>query len=482
MIAILMESQGLFAPLWVAVGIMTTAFLFVTWYMIEPRDLTVMQEEDEEGVPSDDDSDVIAPPETINVKVMWNIIVGAFADNVGSNGLFPICLSPLAFDQFYNDFVAVGEEPVLSLIGYKWMSVLVALVVIPSTAFTPHVFNKIGAAGGCVFGNLMTAVLTVSLLFIGSGKPNKAHLIGFAIMMYVGYPFTVVSQLSTGPMLDRIAPMDKRGYVQGLNSVVMNIGTAVAPWVLGLIADTAGTNIAVWTGFGVSILAAIINMPLMFVKGMGPPPKKLDKAQRVMIWEDREVVEKLLQGEYVPGAVRDKVNDARRQQGLPFLIPNPGTYKDDKTRLAELHALAKEEFYYESNRNYAILSEIAKQQGSPDFQDKLGKDLDQANDSLAMVGDERVDDVYRKMGQWFADHVRESGYYAHVNQILVKQMILTAFPPLMTDEKLTPENLEQFLANKQQVYDRYSTLAEDEEGRYSLKRLLGNGSTKILYG
>ena len=124
-IAILMESQGLFAPLWVAVAMMTAAFFFLTWYMIEPRDLMVMQNEETDSELDDDDSDIISPPETINKKVMWNIIIGAFADNVGSNGLFPICLAPLAFDQFYNNFAAVGEEPVLSLIGYKWMSVLV---------------------------------------------------------------------------------------------------------------------------------------------------------------------------------------------------------------------------------------------------------------------------------------------------------------------------------------------------------------------
>lgn len=357
-----------------------------------------------------------------------------------------------------------------------------ALVVIPSTMFTPHVFNKVGAAAGCVFGNLMTAVITVALLLIGTGTANTAHLAGFATVMYIGFPFTVVSQLSTGPMLDRIAPMDKRGYVQGINSVVMNIGTAVAPWVLGILADSAGTEVAVWTGFGVSILAAAINAPLMWVRGMGPPPPKVDKAERPMKWEDQEVVDKLLQGEYVPGAVRDKINDERTQKGLPFLLASPGTYADDKARLTELRGLAKEEFQYECNRNYNILSEIAEQRGSPELHGTLENALGQVNESLAMVGDERVDEVYSKLGQWFADHVRESGYYAHVNQVLMKQMILAAFPPLLTDEKLTPENVEQFLANKQQVYARYTKFAEVEDESYSLKRLLGNGSTKILYG
>jgi len=63
-------------------------------------------------------------------------------------------------------------------------------------------------------------------------------------------------------MLDQIAPVDKRGYVQCINSTVMNVATAFAPWLLGILADAAGTNVAIWTGFGVSLLAAAINLPL----------------------------------------------------------------------------------------------------------------------------------------------------------------------------------------------------------------------------
>ena len=123
-VAILMESQGLFAPLWVGVAMMVGAFFFVSWYMVEPKDLMVLMNPTMEDEVDDDDSDVLPPPQEINSKVMWNIIVGAFADNVGSNGLFPICLAPLAFDQFYADFVALGEEPVLSLVGCPFWSLL----------------------------------------------------------------------------------------------------------------------------------------------------------------------------------------------------------------------------------------------------------------------------------------------------------------------------------------------------------------------
>ncbi len=73
----------------------------------------------------------------------------------------------------------------------------------------------------------------------------------------------------------------------------------------------------------------------------------------------------------------------------------------------------------------------------------------QANEALRGIGDVRVDDAYEKLGQWFADHVRQSGYHAHVNQMLLKQMILVAFPRLLeVGEELTPDNVEQFFGQQ----------------------------------
>ena len=77
-----------------------------------------------------------------------------------------MCLSPLALEQYTLDFVNAGEEPILSIVGYQWLSVCVALLVIPSTMITPHVFARIGASGCCVFGNVFTGILTMSLLLI----------------------------------------------------------------------------------------------------------------------------------------------------------------------------------------------------------------------------------------------------------------------------------------------------------------------------
>lgn len=81
-------------------------------------------------------------------------------------------------------------------------------------------------------GNLLTALVTLLLLLIGTGvsvshslkglRAMKISLIAnheqpatttyfglFVFVMYGGFPFTVFSQLTTGPMLDVIAPEDK---------------------------------------------------------------------------------------------------------------------------------------------------------------------------------------------------------------------------------------------------------------------------------
>ena len=78
-----------------------------------------------------------------------------------------MCLSPLALEQFNFQFTELGLDPILSIGGYQWMSVCVALLVIPSTMITPYFFAKIGTSGCCVFGNIFTGILTMVLLLLG---------------------------------------------------------------------------------------------------------------------------------------------------------------------------------------------------------------------------------------------------------------------------------------------------------------------------
>ena len=139
-IAVLMNDFGLFSPLWVGAVIIAISCIITHAYMIEPGDgrldigdkLTVVEDEDD-----------IQRPDTIHKKTMYNIVGGALLDNIGSTGLFPLCLSPLALQTYYGDFVERNEDPIMSITAYQWLSVCVALLVVPSTQVTPYTFMKV---------------------------------------------------------------------------------------------------------------------------------------------------------------------------------------------------------------------------------------------------------------------------------------------------------------------------------------------------
>ena len=111
---------------------MLVAAVFNTFMLIEPKDILASRAREREelglGDAEDEDDDGIPAPTTLNWKVFGNIILGALGDNIGSAGLMPLCLSPLAFNSFYNDFEKVGQDPIMSQDAYKWISVLVALM------------------------------------------------------------------------------------------------------------------------------------------------------------------------------------------------------------------------------------------------------------------------------------------------------------------------------------------------------------------
>lgn len=162
MIAILMNGSGLFAPLWVGAGLCLVSAILIARFLIEPGDERIA--EDPASLKDDEDEfGNMQRPEKIDQGALWNVIGGALADNFGSTALFPMCLSPLALEQYTLNFVDAGLEPIMSVVGYQWLSVCVALLVIPSTLITPHVFARIGPSGTCVFGNVFTGILTMAL-------------------------------------------------------------------------------------------------------------------------------------------------------------------------------------------------------------------------------------------------------------------------------------------------------------------------------
>lgn len=190
-VSILMENQNKFAPLLVASAVDFVAFCLCFLFLLEPDKNLHFNEEHDAG---DEEGE---GPEKIDWKIFSNIMIGALLDNIGSSGLFPLTLAPLAFNNFLQDFVVIGESPIMSPNAYKWLSVCVALMVIPGAALTQPVFAKIGAAGGCVLGNFITAIGIIACMMIAEiSPPSNGSFTGFIVCLYLVFPLTVISQLS----------------------------------------------------------------------------------------------------------------------------------------------------------------------------------------------------------------------------------------------------------------------------------------------
>jgi len=361
-IAIMMNASGLFSPLWIGAGLMVLSSVMIVKFFIEPGDARLIDDDEKDGLKEKDDEP--QRREKINNKVMWNIILGAIADNFGSTALFPMCLSPLALEQYYLDFANAGEDPILTITGYQWLSVCVALLVMPSTMITPHVISRIGASGCCVFGNVFTGLLTMVLLLIaGYGEATQLAFGSFVFVMYGGFPFTVFSQLTTGPMLDVIAPEDKLGYVQGLNNSAMNFGMALAPWLFGLLADETSTNTSIWVGVRISLLAGVINAPLIWRPEMGPPPKPLPYDEWILKNENANLKEEELSDEHAPPVLLFHVNRQRGAVHEPFIFPRVKPYAEDKDKLDEFRANALDNFRFRQALQDQTLAELTAPNG-----------------------------------------------------------------------------------------------------------------------
>lgn len=483
-IAILMETQGLFVPLLIGAVLVFFAAILNTCMLIEPKDILASRAREREelglvGGDDDDDEDEGGggpAPTELNKKVFANIILGALGDNIGSSGLMPLCLSPLAFNAFYTDFADKGLEPIMSQVAYKWISVLVALMVVPGTLLSPPIYNSIGLAGGCVLGNVITGIVTVALLYIGQ-QPTKAAFGIFVALLYASFPFTVISQLSTGPMLEATSPPDKRGLCQGVNITVMNFGAALSPFLLGTLADVAGTPTAIWVCVGISLIAALINVPLIWVKGCSVPPKPRPPELRPLRGEDKEMVERALRGEWIPAEELDAINEHRFDTGQPYLIVRPRSYEDEKIELPFLRRRAKKDFLYNQKKIKEYLHSVNTAEDLPTICDRI-------NSSMRAQDEDEVAAVNQEIGQWVMNYLKDSGYAPQIDTTMIKQAIMSTFPVVgenFNEVGYTPDNIEESLLRLEKVYTNLIELEGFDDTRaLNVSRILSHARSAML--
>jgi len=235
----------------------------------------------------------------------------------------------------------------------------------------------------------------------------------------------------------------------------MNFGMALAPWLLGLLADSTSTNVAITTGIGISLVAAAINAPLMWRKSMGRPAPKIPPSRRILDGEDEALVTKALDGEYIHPEVLFELNRRRGLDHKQAIVGRVRPYAEDKEALPDLYRHAEEAFRFRRALQDRVLNAIA----DPENAMTADQVCEFLNETLG--GDPQVkEEATRDLGAWVGDYLKGNGYNPHVHSIMIKLMVMKAFPSITQDEVVTPENVERVLLRSRRVMNQYLELEE----------------------
>lgn len=268
---ILMSNLGLFTPLFAGAAMNFLATVVLMFFMIESRDLLL-----DDGVDCEDegcDKELQTPvPEKFQKALFANVTIASIFDAIGDNGCFPLTMAPLAFQTFLSDFVERGEDPVMSPSVYRWCSVSIGIMAIVASFLARPLFRRVGIPIGCIAGNVIVALVPIACLFISRLEPSTMTLSVFVIVIYVGYPFVITNKMSIGLMLDRLAPVEHRGFAQGVSNATFNFSQAIAPFLFGALSDTKGVSTMLWMVSAVALFGAIIKVPLLYSKSLTREP------------------------------------------------------------------------------------------------------------------------------------------------------------------------------------------------------------------
>jgi len=391
--SILMGTDSLFTPLFIGAACNFFAAVLCLFYLIEPKSMLHLLKSDDPVQKEIEELEESRAPTDMDWKLITNVLAGALADNIGSTGI-SLCITPLAFNQFLTDFIDKGQpaDIIMSPMAYKWLGVGLSLTIVPAAHLANTIFHKIGPAGGCVLGNAITGVVTIALLLVSTIYPaSQATYAIFFTLLYVAYPVTVISQLSTGPMVDALAPVSQRGLCQGLNNFTMAGASAISPFLFGLVCDKIGNSTTIWIAVGISFFAALVNTPLMFAKALKRMPPIAPAFARALKGEDSELVERALRGEWIPLAALDRINRERMDSGRYLLVQSVRPYEEDKDDILLLQHQAMKDFDYRKKKISMWLRELDTKEKRQDFLDKLER---------SRLPEEKRQEERDKLGVW----------------------------------------------------------------------------------
>ena len=119
------------------------------------------------------------------------------------------------------------------------------------------------------------------------------------------------------------------------------------------------------------------------------------------------------------------------KKGQPFLCIHYGKYADEKDKLDELGAHAKEDFAYFKSSTTQYLAMMQDAGARKDMLEMI---------NVSRASPEQQKEIAAELGAWFTDYLIGSGYWVDDNPNSMKQMIMSAFPPL-NDGTWTEDNM-----------------------------------------
>lgn len=498
LIAIAFEFTGLFAPLWVSATLSACAGCVCWKWMVEPSKAEKGNPVEDAAADADGDSKqpeeadpgeafvAVDANETLDKRAMCNILLGSLTDNLGSAGIIPLAFAPLLFDVYYGSFIDEGLEPIMSQNAFRFIFVFITLAVIPGAIASPVLFARFGIGFSAVFANIITGGAIVALLQIATATSPTSTTYGlFVGVLYLAFPLTVISQLTTAPMLERIAPPDKRGHVQSLNATFLNIGLAVGPLLLGLLADSFSFEVCFYTAAAISVFAAMVNAPLAFDARFKASRQvtMVEKESEAMMGDD-EIAEMAKAGHWVPRRELTECNRKRQQQGQSPIMAWFGRYNPDEDTVSQTtrkqHVLSDYLFY--KNQALGYLCDT--------MEDKDRRELCVAlNNENENTGQDEKDARRVEMGEWIAEYLEDNGYTAEIPPSLIKHLIMRSFSPLnKTSGLYTEANCQERLEGKLKFLNNFRDIQDEAEharshhASASAMKLLLSESTKCAVG
>lgn len=212
----------------------------------------------------------------------------------------------------------------------------------------------------------------------------------------------------------------------------------------------------------------------MWRKGMGRPEPKIPSSRRVLDGEEEALVTKVLDGEYIHPELLFELNHRRALNRHRGLVGRVRSYAEDKESLQELRSHGEEAFRFRRDLIDRVLNAIA------DPKDEMSEEqICEFLNETASGDPENIQQATGDLGAWIGDYLSENGYQPHMQSVVLKLMVMTAFPSLTQGEAMAPDNVKRALLRVRRVMNKYVEV--EEQKKYSASNIMSSAGAQNFY-